>query len=72
MSPVRSLLVVAGLFVSVAGLERIPALQFRPSRFLRRSLATDAASSKVHGILPDPAMAFANLGAFDFKSHWLA
>ncbi len=43
MSPVRSLLVVAGLFVSVAGLERIPALQFRPSRFLRRSLATDAA-----------------------------
>ena len=32
----------------------------------------DAASSKVHGILPDPAMAFANLGAFDFRSHWLA
>jgi lathosterol oxidase len=43
MSPVLPVLVVATLFVSVAGLERIPALQFAPSRFLRQYLATDAA-----------------------------
>src|SRR4026207_2501671 len=43
MSPALSLLVVASLFVGVAGLERIPRLRFAPSRFLRRHLATDAA-----------------------------
>jgi sterol desaturase/sphingolipid hydroxylase (fatty acid hydroxylase superfamily) len=43
MSPVLSVLVVATLFIGVAGLERVPALRFAPSRFLRRYLATDAA-----------------------------
>jgi sterol desaturase/sphingolipid hydroxylase (fatty acid hydroxylase superfamily) len=35
MSPGLSLLVVAGLFLTVAALERLPALQFAPTRFLR-------------------------------------
>lgn len=43
MSPGLSLLVVATLFLTVAGLERLPALQFAPTRLLRRYLATDAA-----------------------------
>jgi sterol desaturase/sphingolipid hydroxylase (fatty acid hydroxylase superfamily) len=43
MSPVLSAATVAALSVTVAGLERVPALRFSPSRFLRRHLATDAA-----------------------------
>ncbi len=43
MSPSLSLALVAGMFLTVAALERIPALQFTPSPFLRRYLATDAA-----------------------------
>lgn len=43
MNVVRSCVVVASVFVCVAGLERIPRLRFAPSRFLRRYLATDAA-----------------------------
>jgi sterol desaturase/sphingolipid hydroxylase (fatty acid hydroxylase superfamily) len=43
MSPGLSLLVLAGLFLSVAALERIPSWQFAPARFLRPYLATDVA-----------------------------
>lgn len=38
----QSFLVLSGVFLFVAGLERIPRLRFAPSRFLRRFLATDA------------------------------
>ncbi len=43
MSPGLSLALVAGLFLIVAALERVPRFQFAPSPFLRRYLATDAA-----------------------------
>jgi sterol desaturase/sphingolipid hydroxylase (fatty acid hydroxylase superfamily) len=43
MSPGLAALVVATMFLTVAGLERIPALQLAPLRLLRRYLATDAA-----------------------------
>src|SRR5258706_9236190 len=43
MSPVLAPAIVAGLFLTVAGLERAPALRFTSSPFLRRYLATDAA-----------------------------
>jgi peptide/nickel transport system substrate-binding protein len=32
----------------------------------------DAASSKVHGIVPNSSPDYNNLGGFDFKYHWLA
>jgi peptide/nickel transport system substrate-binding protein len=31
----------------------------------------DAASSKVHGIVPNISSSFQNLGGFEFKDHWL-
>ena len=32
----------------------------------------DAASAKVHGIVPSVASGYSNLGSFDFKDHWFA
>jgi lathosterol oxidase len=43
MSPALSVATVAGLFLAVASLERVPALRFAPAPFLRRHLGTDAA-----------------------------
>jgi sterol desaturase/sphingolipid hydroxylase (fatty acid hydroxylase superfamily) len=40
---VSHFLVLSGLVVAIAALERVPALQFRPSRLVRPFLATDAA-----------------------------
>jgi peptide/nickel transport system substrate-binding protein len=34
--------------------------------------SVDAASSKVHGIVPNISSGFSNLGAFDFKDHWFS
>ena len=31
----------------------------------------DAASSKVHGIVPNISSGYSNLGGFDFKEHWI-
>lgn len=41
VAPAESLLILAGLFLTVAALERITSLQFAPVRFLRPHLATD-------------------------------
>jgi hypothetical protein len=43
MSPTRSLLILTSLLLAVAGLERVPAFRFRPSRLLRPYAATDGA-----------------------------
>ena len=43
MSPIPSFLVVSTLFLMVFALERIPALQFRPSGVVRRHMLTDGA-----------------------------
>ena len=43
MSPGSSLLMLSGLFLTVAALERIPKWQFAPTRFVRPYLATDVA-----------------------------
>ena len=32
----------------------------------------DAASSKVHGIVPNRSPDYQNLGGMDFKYHWLS
>jgi sterol desaturase/sphingolipid hydroxylase (fatty acid hydroxylase superfamily) len=43
VSPTLSFLTLSSVFLLVAALERLPALRFAPSRFLRRFLATDGA-----------------------------
>jgi sterol desaturase/sphingolipid hydroxylase (fatty acid hydroxylase superfamily) len=43
MSPGVSFLVLTSLFVTVAALERVPAVQFRPSGLVRPFMATDGA-----------------------------
>ena len=32
----------------------------------------DAARSNVHGIVPNISSGYSNLGAFDFKEHWIS
>ena len=43
MSPGVSFLLLSGMFIAVAALERVPAFQFRSARLFRPFLATDAA-----------------------------
>jgi sterol desaturase/sphingolipid hydroxylase (fatty acid hydroxylase superfamily) len=43
MSPGVSFLLLSGMFIAAAALERVPAFQFRPARLFRPFLTTDAA-----------------------------